>query len=82
MAEGPEYGHQFHFSVAVQGSYSVVGEPGYKDEADPGPERFTLTVRAWNLRDACAAASRAPLTSWTWPTEDPDEAPSDTDPTP
>jgi hypothetical protein len=60
---GPEDGHQFHFAVRVQGSSAVVGEP-HVDAEEPGEDAFRVTVRAWNLRDACQAAAVIPLGQW------------------
>jgi len=62
---GPEDGHQFHFSVQVQGSYRVGAGP-HVDAAEPTPpeDAFRLTVRAWNLRDACREAALIPLVLW------------------
>lgn len=83
MKDGPENGHQFHFSVGVQASSSVTGIPGYRDAPEVGSDRFTLTVRAWSLREACEAAAKVPIEAWSWSASaDPDEAPSGTDPTP
>jgi hypothetical protein len=60
----PEDGHQFHFSVCVQGAHR--GADGlYHDESEPVEyEPFTLTVRAWNLAAACRRAAETPLAEW------------------
>lgn len=51
--------HLFHFFVTVQGHLdNWTGEP------------FKLTVRAWNLQEACARAAEVPLPEWTMPPED------------
>lgn len=67
MAEqpGPEQGHQFHFTVQLQASVAVVDGPHTDLPAPlPGAEPFTVTVRAWNLRDACRAAAELALNDW------------------
>lgn len=52
-------GHQFHFSVTVQGEGADwVGEP------------FRVTVRAWSLSAACTKAAAIPLAGWTHPVEE------------
>lgn len=60
----PEEGHQFHFSVMVQGVYR--GADGLHHDAPEPIEYtpFTITVRAWNLPDACAKAAQLPLAEW------------------
>lgn len=60
---GPQDGHQFHFTVHLQPSYGVVGEP-LRDAETPSPDSFRVTVRAWNLRDACLAAGSVGLNDW------------------
>lgn len=60
---GPEDGHQFHFTVYLQASTGVVGGPLADVEEIPS-EAFRVTVRAWNLRDACLAAAELQLNSW------------------
>lgn len=70
---GPSDGHQFHFAVTVQGSYRIEGDPTYYDcEPDPAAEPFRLTVRAWNLVDACRVAAEVPFPQWTHPCEEDD----------
>lgn len=63
--EGPDAGHQFHFSVTIQGSYAIVGDPRHHD-ADPDSisDPFRLTVRAWSLPAACRVAAATPLHQW------------------
>lgn len=68
---GPATGHQFHFAVTVQGSYRIVGETEYHDcDPDPDAEPLTLTVRAWNLSQACRVAAQTPFGLWTHPGEE------------
>lgn len=69
-SEGPEDGHQFHFAVRCQGSTAVTGGPHTDD--DWTGEAFRLTVRAWNLADACRKAGARGLYQWTMP-DDEDE---------
>lgn len=65
-----ELGHQFHFSVCVQGAYRD-GDGVYQDAAEPVEyDPFTLTVRAWNLADACRMAAETPLSEWKHAEED------------
>lgn len=60
----PEEGHQFHFSVCVQGAHRDP-EGIYRDEPEPVEyDPFTLTVRAWNLSAACERAAATPLSAW------------------
>jgi hypothetical protein len=68
----PEDGHQFHFSVRPQGSYRITGETGYADSGEIG-EPFRITVRAWNLRDACLVAAQAAMADWAHINEDEDD---------
>ncbi|MGW4525153.1 hypothetical protein [Amycolatopsis sp. NPDC004378] len=63
-----ENGHQFHFTVDIQGAHRV-GDGPYVDEEQPAGLPFTVTVRAWNLRDACIAAAALSLADWTQPDE-------------
>lgn len=56
-------GHQFRFAVTVQGSYAIVGDPQHHD-SDTVSEPFRLTVRAWNLPEACRIAAQTPLHRW------------------
>lgn len=63
LDDGPAAGHQFHFAVRVQGSSAVVGGP-HVDDGQPAEDPFQVTVRAWNLRDACRAAAEIPLGQW------------------
>lgn len=51
--------HYFHFDVTVQGPHAdCTGEP------------FKLTVRAYNLQEACARAAEVPFPEWTMPPEE------------
>ena len=69
MAEpGPEQGHQFHFEVDIQGAHRSA-DGLYVDEEQPAGLPFRVTVRAWNLRDACLAAAALALGGWTQPDE-------------
>ena len=62
---GPGAGHQFHFVVRVQGSYSIGGDPRHYDcDPDTISEPFRLTVRAWSLPEACRIAARVSLSEW------------------
>lgn len=62
---GPNDGHQFHFTVNVQGSYAVAGDPQHYDcDPDTMIAPFTLTVRAWSLSEACRVAAQAALSEW------------------
>jgi len=63
-----ENGHQFHFEVDVQGAHRSADGP-YVDEERPAGLPFRVTVRAWNLRDACLAAAKLALGGWTQPDE-------------
>lgn len=65
---GPEQGHQFHFEVDIQGAHRSADGP-YVDEERPAGLPFRVTVRAWNLRDACLAAAELALGGWTPPDE-------------
>lgn len=65
---GPEQGHQFHFEVDIQGAHRSADGP-YVDEEQPAGLPFRVTVRAWNLRDACLAAAELALSGWTQPDE-------------
>ncbi|GAB3156445.1 hypothetical protein GCM10027258_62890 [Amycolatopsis stemonae] len=68
LTTNPADGHQFHFSVDIQGAYRV-GDGPYVDADQPAGLPFTVTVRAWNLRDACLAAAGLALGGWTAPDE-------------
>lgn len=59
----PQDGHQFHFTVHLQPSFAVIGEP-YRDAAEVPPEAFRATVRAWSLADACRVAGALELKDW------------------
>lgn len=65
MKDGGGEPHLFHFSVTVQGPLDewIGGEP------------FKLTVRAWNLPEACARAAEVPFPEWTMPPEDDQQRP-------
>lgn len=61
----PSSGHQFHFAVTVQGSYTVDGDPEHHDsDPDTVSEPFTLTVRAWSLTATCKTAALVPFHQW------------------
>lgn len=62
---GPGSGHQFRFSVTVQGSYSIEGDPRHYDsDPDTISDPFCLTVRAWSLAEACREAAQMPFHRW------------------
>jgi hypothetical protein len=58
MRDGGGVPHMFHFTVSVQG-----------ENDDWAGEPFELTVRAWNLQEACARAAEVPFPEWTMPPE-------------
>lgn len=72
---GPEDGHTFHFLVTSRMSAGMVGEE--RHDADWWGPPWTLEVRAWSLRAACAQAALVPLSEWGMPVEaeDDDEGP-------
>lgn len=59
-----EQGHQFHISVCIQPQYRVENGPLIDAEVPVEYEPFTITVRAWNLAEACAKAAQLPLRAW------------------
>jgi hypothetical protein len=59
----PEDGHQFHFAVDIQSS-DRVGDGPRTDAPGPMGLPFQLTVRAWNLPDACRPAAEMSLGKW------------------
>jgi hypothetical protein len=63
-AEYPaDQGHRFTITMTSRGSSKVVGDEHHTDsewESDP----WTVTVRAWNLRDALVKASQVPFAVW------------------
>lgn len=66
----PADGHLFHFSVTSQGSARVGDGPHEDSPPDPRAEPSLLTVRAWNLRDACRKAADTSFADWTHPGDD------------